>query len=88
MKLTQVDFAKKINASPTSVAHYELASRRPDPHTLARITRVAVNAKLWEIAATLAAHLPGVADGLLKPAWVAPTYIQVTYEKRRPEPTR
>jgi DNA-binding XRE family transcriptional regulator len=78
LNLGQVAFAKKIGASPTTIQHYEVGSRRPDPHTLAKLVGVAVKAQQWLIAKDLAQLLPGVKEGLLKPTWGEYLSVQVT----------
>jgi transcriptional regulator with XRE-family HTH domain len=67
--LTQPEFAKYAGLSEASVAHFESGSRRPDPVSLARLCRVAVDAKKYALANVLVKPMPGVAEGVLVPSW-------------------
>jgi len=79
--LTQPAFAKKLNASVSSVSHYEIGARRPDSYTLAKLVGIAAKAKQWGIAKELAESLPGVKEGLLKPAWGEIVTVAVVTEE-------
>jgi transcriptional regulator with XRE-family HTH domain len=69
--VTQLDLAIKLDVGGHSIAHYE-GGRTPDAVTTVRLCRVAHEVGRDDLADIFAAALPGVAEGLLVPAWRVP----------------
>ena len=75
--MTQPQFAKKLGLSLFSFSQYEIAERKPDAESMARLCRAAVEVKRFDLADIFAAAIPGVADGLLIPKWRIQPQLEV-----------
>jgi hypothetical protein len=69
---TQIDLAEWLSLGVPSIAHYEIAHRRPEAATTAVLCRAAHNAECDDLAEIFAAAIPGVEEGLLAPVWRLP----------------
>jgi transcriptional regulator with XRE-family HTH domain len=76
LDVTQIDLAERLGLGVPSIAHYEIAHRRPEAATTAVLCRAAHNAGRDDLAEIFAAAIPGVEDGLLVPCWRLPQELR------------
>jgi transcriptional regulator with XRE-family HTH domain len=81
LNLTQAKFARQLNLTAASVAHFETGVRVPDAGSLLLFCRAAFkDARRIDLADVFADALPGVKEGLLIPCWRSGDRKPLPYE--------